>query len=393
MPSIIDIKKGKTSIFGLERDVFEMLFNHTIARRKKKYVKALEDGYMQYDDFIKTTSDAEVPYPLFFLDKESVQGVILAYERRVYFGVSKDQMSIASRGEVVLGDISLILKDITRKQSFIKQYITGSNEITGMFGKSKQDVAQHASALRSMLDYDLEKVKQLSKEKTYEMLNRGLANRNVFISLYAHHYTPQTVEKELQFSGIAINDKKCPYLFIKAGDNDSRIEPWGRRIFTAALLLSCLCSGDCGPLTMDGKSGELTDDKHYIFAEEFLMPASVFKHEAISSYEDIGSISSKYSVSPAAVVMRAFRLHMIDELMKDEYLQRLHEQWEKVTRKKGGGIPLGLEKAINRYNNPAVVSMIVGKQKSGDITLQEAKNLLCYKKGDAFNLEVFDSYA
>jgi len=76
---------------------------------------------MQYDDFISLTRLAEVPYPLFFHDLSDVRKVILEYEKIVYFGVSKEQMSIASRGEIKLADIALVLKDITRKQSFIKE--------------------------------------------------------------------------------------------------------------------------------------------------------------------------------------------------------------------------------------------------------------------------------
>lgn len=391
MSSVIDVKKNKETIFALDRDVFETLFDHTVARRKAKFINALIDNSIQYDHFIDLSRTAEVPYPLFFLSMPDVNRVILEYEKIVYFGVSKKEMSIASRGEIKLADISLVLKDITRKQNFIKKYITDENELPRMFKRKKGTVVEQAETLRTLLGYDLEAVEHMSKEKSYELLSKGLAGKNVFISLYAHNYTPQTIERELQFSGIAINDKKCPFLFIKAGDNNSRIELWGRRLFTAALLLSCLCCGDCGPLTMDGKSGDLVDDEHYLFAEEFLMPQKVFIKESLMSLHDANTIAGKYSVSNSAVIMRAFRLEMIDESTKDKHLSTLRADWDALTSKKGGGQQLGLEKAINRYNNPAVVRLIIEQYHNKSISVQDAKNLLCYKKGDSFNIRALES--
>lgn len=384
----INVTKNKNSPFKINRDVFVVLFDHTIARRKIKFVRAFETSSIAYDDFIGLCRTAEVPYPLFFLPIEEVRKVILDYEKKVYFGVSKDQMSIATRGELKLADISLVLKDLTRKQNFIKKYVYVENELPGLFRRHKGNVDKHAKMLRKMIGYDVEVVAELNKEKSYNLLSDGLAAKNVFLSLYAHNYTPQTIEQNLQFSGIAINDKKCPFLFIKAGDNNSKIELWGRRLFTAALLLSCLCSNDCGPVTMDGKSGELVNDKHFLFAEEFLMPKEHFNRESLSSISDVNAVAARYSVSDSAVVMRAFRLGMVDEYEKDAYLLGLRLQWDAITSKKGGGKPLALEKAINRYNNPVIVELVVERYRSKILTANEAKNLLCYKKGDSFNIDM-----
>ena len=380
------VNKGKLTLFTLNMEVFRVLFDHTVARRKVKFINAVSSGVIEFDDFLKLTRSAEVPYPLFFLSLDRVNKVILDYEKKVYFGVSKDQMSIATRGELKLADIALVLKDITRKQNFLKKYIDTENELPGLFKRNKGSVAEHAEMLRAMLGYDLTHVETLSKEKSFNVLNKGLADMHVYISLYAHNYTPQTIEQSLQFSGITINDKKCPYLFIKAGDNNSKIELWGRRLFTAALLLSCLCEADCRPVTMDGKSGELTDDKHFIFAEEFLMPEVHFSAELVRSLSDVDILARKYSVSNSAIVMRLFRLKMISEQQKDNYLATLQLEWDLITKNKGGGRALGLDKAINRYNNPAVVKVILDQYYLKKLSKNEARNLLCYKKGDAFNI-------
>ncbi len=387
----ISVRKNKEFLFSINREVFALLFDNTIVRRRKKFLDSLCSGFIQYDDFIRLTRIGEVPYPLFFLAEDFVKKIIRDYQKAVFFGVSKEQLSISSRGDIVLADISLILKDITRKQNFLKKYICDINDISGRYKRTKLDLFERAKEMRDTIGYDPVTIFELNKEKTFGVLDKGLADHNVFVSLYAHHFTPQEIDKSLQFSGIAINDKKCPFLFIKAGDNDSRVELWGRRLFTAALLLSCLCHGDCRPVTMDGGCRELVEDQHYLFAEEFLMPEDIFSKESCSSLTQAKLLADKYSVSPTAVVMRLFRLKIIGDIAKNEYLDALSSEWLRLTRKKGGGTPLGLEKGINRYNNQAVVGKIVSKYNSKDISLREARNLLCYKKGDKFNMKVLQN--
>lgn len=387
MSGNINVIKNRNTLFTIDSEVFFSLFDNTIVRRRNKFFDAVSRGSIVYDDFIELSRKGEVPYPLFLLQKQYVDKIVEDFRKKVYFGVSKDQLSISSRGDITLADISLILKDITRKQNYFKKHITKSNDVAKKYTQSKMSISEKAEEIRDIIGYDINNIFQLNKEESFNTLDNGLSAHCVYISLYAHNYSPQTIEKSLQFSGIAINDKKCPFLFIKAGDNDSRIEPWGRRLFTAALLLSCLLHGDCRPVTMDGNCKELINDKHYLFAEEFLMPESIFKKEICESITDTYLIATKYSVSPAAVVMRLFRLGIICDDAKVEYLNELSDKWCKLTSKKGGGQGISLEKGINRYNNRAVVDFIVREYKSKKINLYEARNLLCYKKGDKFNIE------
>lgn len=389
MPKLISVKHNKATIFEIDKEVFFMLFDHTISRRSSKIDDALRSDVIKLDDFLGMTRAAEVPYPLFFLNKYQVEPIINDYEKKVYFGVSKNQISIASRGDVKLADISLIIKDITRKQGYLRKFINEETRIPGIFKNNRQSIEEKAASIRTMLNFRIEDLESFNKEKTFNHLSGLLAKLNIYISLYTDHYTPQRIDKSLKFSGIAINDKKCPFLFIKAGDIDSAIEPWGRRIFTVALLISSLCHGDFGPITMEGKSRDLTElsDKHFLFAEEFLMPKFVFEKESINSREDIYKLSVKYSVSPSAVIMRAFRLGVInDEEIKEGYLDELQQEWDRQLAKKGGGNPIAVEKAINRYNNPAVVEIILSNYRSKLLTAEAVKNLLCYKKGEKFSL-------
>lgn len=387
MQDKIVVKKGKNIVFDLDVEVFDLLFDNTIARRKTAFHEAKQKGSIDFETFIKLSRLGEVPYPLFFLDKSKVKKIIDDYRKKIFFGVSKNQLSISSRGDINLADISLVLKDITRKQNYLKKFITEKNEISDRYVKAKMNLVDKAAELRYAIGYDLSKVFTIKKEASFNLLDKGLSSKNVYISLYAHHYTPQDIDKSLQFSGIAIKDKKCPYLFIKAGDYDSSIELWGRRLFTAALLLSYLSHGDCRPVTMDGSSRALIQDKHYKFAEEFLMPEDLFIKEICKSLLDVDNLSEKYSVSPSAIVMRLFRLQMIDSSLKDDYLETIMEKWRLDISNKSGGNNLGFVKGINRYNNKVFVDLVIHNYYTRKINAQDAKNLLYYKKGEHFSLE------
>ncbi len=387
MSQSIYVKRNREFLFLINSEVFQLLFNNTVVHRLKKYQNSLLNNEIQFSDFIDLSRKGEVPYPIFFLERQYIDKIIQDYNKRVFFGVSKELLSISSRGDFELADISLILKDITRKQNFIKKAITSENVLSGRFAKPQKSIEEQATEIRELIGYDFGKVFKLNKKETFNLIDSGLSNQNVYISLYSHNYSPQYILKNLQFSGVAINDRKCPFIFVKAGDNSNRIEPWGRRLFTVALLLSCLLHGDCRPVTMDGFSRDLASNEHYTFAEELLMPACIFQEEPCSSYENIKTISNRYSVSPSATVMRLFRLNRITSQVKDQYLDLIFEEWNKIAAKKVPPKPISQPLGIARYNNRTVVKYILNKYDTKEIGAPEARNLLCYKKGENVDLE------
>lgn len=387
MDRFINVKRNRAVIFRIDKEVFILLVENTIMHRSKDYLYALESEDIRFRDFIELSRKGEIPYPLFFLEIQFVKRIVEEYKKKVFFGVSKDQLSISTRGDLVLADISLILKDITRKQNFIKKSVLNDNAISGKYNRTTKSIVSQASEIRELLGYNIGVVEKLNKEKTFSLLDKGLADQNVYISIYVHNYSPQTIANALQFSGVAINDKKCPFLFIKAGDNDSSIELWGRRLFTAALLLSCLLHNDCRPVTMDSRCGALINNDHYLFAEEFLMPTIIFQNETCSSIDELYSLSCKYSVSPSAILMRLFRLDKVKLEEKDRYFDILQKSWSEIIANKQHGKKISAETAIKRYNNRAFVEFVIRKHAVKDISLREARNLLCYQKGEKVDLE------
>lgn len=393
MDDLITVKRGKVNQYQIRRDVFELLFNHTVVRRRAGFKRALETGLMTLDDFMSLTLAGEVPYPLFFAPLDHVKRVIAEYEKIVFYGVSKEQISIASRGDIELADISLIVKDITRKQSFMKTGIDSNNDLPGRFKKDRRPLGDKAAELRSIIGYDITTVhSQRTKEQTFNYLRESIASNHVYTSIYVHNQCPQNIAKNLQFSGIALNDKKSPYIFIRTSDENSVIEPWGRRLFTLSLLLGCLCSGKYGPVTLDGRARDIIRNDQYEFAEEFLMPTSLIRLEACSSLDDLKLLAEKYAVSPSAMTMRLSRLGVIDINEKEFYLDLLFREFDKAIRERAGGNSLKLEKAIARYNSPELVKTVLGQVNNGVISARDAKNLLYYKKGDSFKLSALETY-
>lgn len=388
----IIIKRGNEILFPLDLEVFSLLFESTVARRTKKYYKALANKEMDFEGFRKMARDAEVPYPLFFLSKRQAEDCVRDYTKRVFFGTSKGEISIASRGDINRADISLILKDLTRKQILLKEYINNECLLPKRFKKSSLNFIEHAEDIRSLIGYDINEIESLNKERSYNYLVSRLAHNNVFVSLYSHGYCPQDIPKELCFSGIAINDKQCPFLFVKAGDYDSAIEPWGRRMFTIGLLLSSLCYGECKPITMDGKSRDLSSNKHYLFAEEFLMPESLVRNLVVDDRIGLDCAARRFAVSPSAMVLRLFRLGMFNDAKKEYYLDELEEEYRNQIQNKKGGRGIAADKGILRYNNSELVKRYIDMLDARRITERQLKHILCYKKGENVNIEALRQY-
>ena len=251
--------------------------------------------------------------------------------------MSKTNLSIFSRGDIVLADISLILKDLTRKQGMLRKSIKDNCELPGVYLKSKLSNKEKADALRELIGYDISEIVGKNKEKSFDYMRGLLEQKNIFVSLYMHNFSPQIIDKKLHFSGICIKDNKCPFIFIRAGDEDSSVEPWGRRLFTLALMLSCMTNGKFGAVTLDSRSRDLITDSQYQIAEEFLMPSEQFEFSKIHTLKDVKELATNYSVSPSAMTMRLFRLKIIEEYDKDTYLTILTEEFNEMISKKGGG--------------------------------------------------------
>lgn len=389
----VDVKRNREVAFRIERIVYERLFGHTAVRRRTPYLRSLETGTISYREFFSLTCAAEVPYPLFLAPADYIEKEISSYEKKVFYGVHKEQLSLATRGDLELADISLILKDLTRKQTMLRKHIQEANPYPNLYKNSRLSLEEKAADLRKMIGYNNHLVHAQSKEETFNYLRSLLASNNIYVSLYMHHFSPQEILPALKFSGICIKDNKCPYIFLRAGDESSAIELWGRRLFTMALLLACMCNGKFGAVTMNGRSKELINDEQYELAEEFLMPKQILIDTRVNSIDDIEELAATYSVSPSALVMRLFRLNAIDTEEKNHFLNILSEKFAKIISKKGGGKQPPVEKAIVQYNSPKAVNLITGLVHSGTMSDRDARNLLYYQKGDKFNLDALAQYA
>lgn len=88
---------------------------------------------------------AEIPYPLFFAPFEVVVEQLRIKNRKLMAGFTKTCFSMNSRDTVRLCDIELIVRDLIRKQEYLKQDQTlVKNPIVGCLKRSRGSVTQDA---------------------------------------------------------------------------------------------------------------------------------------------------------------------------------------------------------------------------------------------------------
>lgn len=390
---VIKVTKNRHTLFQVPKEVYCLLFDHTVARRRDPYLVSIQENSIRYSDLKNLCKAAEIPYPLLLAPIDVIEREIAKFEKMVFYGVSKSELALSSRGNVKLADISLILKDLTRKQSLLRKHVASDNTFPDYFKRRKLDITEKVYELSELTGYRAQDVATLSKEATFNHLRGLLAEKNIYVSLYMHNFCPQQISPNLKFSGICIKDKKCPYIFVRAGDENSAVELWGRRLFTLALLLACMCNGKFGTVSLDGRSRDLIDDNQYMLAEELLMPSCQLLEKKVASILDIKELSDTFSTSPSAMVMRLFRLKIISDDEKNAYLDILNEDYTKLISQKDGGRRPSVEKAVTQYNSPRLVKTVTDLVISGGMSERDARNLLYYKKGDSFSLEGLTQYA
>lgn len=383
----ITVFRNKNTLFLIPGEVFELVFLHTIARNDRRYAEAIQKERISIVNLKKLCNKAQVPYPLLLATPNRVKKVINYYEKAVFSDVNiNNKVSISARGSIDLADISLVLRDIHRKREYLRKKINSDNKIRGILKNISHSTERQVEYLRTVIDFKLVKYRKYKrKEEAFQYLVDCLADKNIFVTLYVHQQCPQTIDKQLDFSGIAISDKKAPFLFVKTPGDSRGMELWGRRTFTVVLLLICLAKGKNGPISMKGFAKQLIDNDLYIVAEEFLLPEKEFVSNTVDGYYDIKQLANLYKVSPSAVVMRAFRFNMIDEIDKQSYLSSLVQEFYKAKDGKGYRDRSTLERKIIKYNNPKVTRIIVEDFMSKRINENRAQNLLCYRKGDKFS--------
>ncbi|NCU31039.1 hypothetical protein EOM57_04515 [Candidatus Saccharibacteria bacterium] len=306
-------------------DTFRNLFESSHIYYKKEYQNALQNGSMKFKILQKLAREANIPYSLFFAPNDYVENEIERNNTELFKGVDSGVISMSGRGSVETRDIGLIIKDILKRQILLnKEYPNiDQNTIKDSLRSATGDILQQAQKLISIIDFDLDEFRSFQgKEKAYDYLVNLFEKHNILVSRSRIGAMPQSINKEVTFSGVTVKHKKFPSIFLYSKDETMVGDPTGRRIFTLLLLLVCIAKGKYSIVSYNSRSEEIIEADEYRIVEEILVPSSEVEGLAISKIQEIRELSDTWKVTPRAALVILRRNGCIE---KDNY-NEIYEQ-------------------------------------------------------------------
>lgn len=382
---LISVTFNGVQLFTVKLDTFNILFKNTQLHNNDKIQEVRQNLRISISELKKLCVRANFPYPLLLVDSTYAREISCNYEKRVYAGTDRTTVSIACRDKVNLADISLILRDIAHKQEvFNKIHKWDDCDVAGALCRKEYNLLsmeEKIHALKELINYDTSVIiAKSNKREAFDYLSEVLSNHHIYVSLYGRLSSPQILPKS-NFSGIAVNNKKCPFLFVKTNSDNQGTDLWGRRIFTTVLLLLCLALKRNGPVAIGGFQDNSIDDDLYVMAEEFLMPRTLLSDVAISDIDELKDISNMYKVSPSAMVMRLARMNKISTDDKSAILDALEKDFDKTKGFNRSKSPERQRRELSYYSNQHYIRVISEAVLTGGIAREVAESVVCGRKG------------
>ena len=356
----------------IERSVFSALFDQSIVYARKPYKKALATSEISLDVLMNLARTAEIPYSLFFSPSAVVDAQVKKKIDTLLTGVGKDTFSLNSRSRVELRDVELIVKDLLRKQEFLKR-LDGSlsmNHIVGFLKNSKAGLPADATSLRQRLGFTVDNLHDCkTKRAALDFLIDRLEANQMLVSRSQQNFMPQNLPHGVKFSGMCVKDRKVPYLFLTSGDSTDNPEPAGRQIFTLVLLTVLIAHGKFAPVTFDDYTDEPISAIEYELTEEVLMPAGMVKGLSLDSLTDLKAAADSFQVTPSAMVMRARRLGIITPVTANIFLAAVRTEF--AARAKNKPRQPKPVNAIRRYNGAEFSRRMVEQLDAGRLNAKD----------------------
>lgn len=335
----------------ISREVFAALFEQSVVHDYKPIQRALTSGVMPYRELVRMARQAEIPYPLFFAPLDVVNEQVRMKTEALMVGFNKKtEFAMNSRSRVRINEVELIVKDLLRKQEYLKtDEALPRNAIVNSLKRPGASVQEDAGKLMRLLDLgptDLRSAK--NKGEALALLIKKLEAQHVLVAQSAKNYMPQQMPKGARFSGMTIKDNKVPFIFIASGDEGEKFEPAGRRVFTLALLAVLVARGTFATVTYKDHTSDGTTFREWEITAEILMPAADFKGANLSTLDALRETSDEFKVTPSAVATRARRLGLLSGEEADRYLEELRLAYQSGGNPPRRG-PRGL-KALRKYN-------------------------------------------
>lgn len=381
------VKIGRQKI-KIDRRVFIALLDFAPIEDLASYKNALRNNEINLIDLKDLAQRTDIPYPLFFAPKAKIDPQIKDYQKSIESKfVTKNEMQLGYRGFMKAGDIALLIRDMGRKQEFLKNRIFPSaadNIYIGSLVKQAKEGAskkQIADSIKKYFNIDLQYMRGLSKKSIIAYLCDKIENKNIFVSTSSYRYMPQEMDKKLRMSGFCIKDKKFPFIFINNRDGDEKpiiLETEGRQIFTLVSMLVCI---GMNKFILNSKRGKMKNPSFpfvYGITAELLVPREDITNMNIVSLEEIRELAKMFKVTPSVIVYRLAELRIITPKERNNYLSELRKDIEGVGgRPKRSPTPTT---GYSKYNGVKFSRDIISAYSRNKITAEETKHIL-FRRG------------
>ncbi|MBQ3318600.1 hypothetical protein IJG76_01115 [Candidatus Saccharibacteria bacterium] len=368
----------------IPKEVFVMLFENSHIYYKRDYIKALEDNKIKFSKLRDLSREAGIPYSLFFAPIEKVEENINKNNEILFTGIQEGPIAIASRGDIRIRDINLIVKDIQKRQLFLAKNHREvvPNPILNL--RQQQTSTDMANLIIKSLNLDMDKFRNYSsKDSAYNYLVSCLENNNIIISRSRKGVMPQTIKPGLNFSGFSVKHKKYPAIFLHSKDEDRINDPAGRRIFTIFLLLACIANKRFATVSYNQSVEEPAQNIEYIVAEEILMPEDAISGTRIDNINELENIAEFFKVTPSMALVRLKRLGCIDRETFEKIFELLKNKWKNDSEQQSKmGFKFNIKDTtrIVTYNGKLFTTEVINLLRANKLSAGDASRLLFFKK-------------
>ncbi|RKX63177.1 MAG: hypothetical protein DRP41_06555 [Thermodesulfobacteriota bacterium] len=333
-------KKGKR----LKLKISENLWKYILENYNEFFLEKIKKSFPKFDEWVKGLDDPTIrqveelsrklfiPFGYFFLDKLPEEKLPVPFYRKGFKWEGK-----------VSVELKEVLRDIQRKQDFLKDYFEYAGEkplnFVGSINineYSKKCVNKIRQTLSLPEDWSL---KLKNRNEAFNFLREKI--EALRICVFTNSVLLFNNRKKLnpeEFKGISLVDKYAPVIFINTNDT------LNSRIFTLMHELIHVFLGK-GEILGDGEEIEEGADRIEIFCDnvsaDLLAPQSLFLKKWKETEENIERLSDEFKVSPMVVIRRARYMSLINSFeyqsFKNDYLQKLKSMKSEKKTERGGG--------------------------------------------------------
>ena len=262
------------------------------------------------------------------------------------------------------------------------------NRIVGLLKDSRGSVAHDAITLMDEVGFTLGDIRSAkTKQAAVDLLIARLEAKQIFVSRSAQHYMPQGMPSEAKFSGMTINDKKAPFIFLASGNEGEQLEPAGRKLFTLTLLTVLIVRDMFAPVNYDGHTKDETSSREYELTAEILMPADEFGNLI---FDDLGAVreaADTFRVTPSGVAMRARRLGILGRERFELHMDALQAEY-RLRPKPRLSSPLPVN-ALRNHNGVECSRRLLAMLDTGKLSRAEFRRIVFFNKLPASKINEF----